>query len=87
MSDVKALSSQRNTEDKQMLARSAYHFKSAPKSCAGCGQPFVVRAGQSEAIVGEDGQLYCYDTMCEQEALADNSVVVKRVASGLFACA
>jgi hypothetical protein len=68
-----------------MLARSAYHFKNASKSCAGCRQPFVVRAGQSEAIVGEDGQLYCYDTICEREALSDNTAVVKRMAAGLFA--
>jgi hypothetical protein len=69
-----------------MLARSAYHFKSAPKSCAGCRQPFVVRAGQSEAIVGQDGRLYCYDTLCEQEALLGDRAVVKR-ASGLSFCA
>jgi hypothetical protein len=68
-----------------MLARSDCHFRSASKSCAGCRQPFIIRAGQSEAIVGEDGQLYCYDTMCEQEALADNRVVLKRMATGLFA--
>jgi hypothetical protein len=68
-----------------MLARSALHFKSASKSCAGCRKSFVVRAGQSEAIVGEDGQLYCYDTMCEQEARADNRVVLKRIATSLFA--
>jgi hypothetical protein len=43
-----------------MLAISPFHFKGTPKSCAGCGQPFVIRAGQSEAIVGEDGYLYCY---------------------------
>ena len=35
------------------------------KSCAGCCQPFVVRNGWSEAIVGQDGRLYCYGTSCE----------------------
>jgi hypothetical protein len=41
-------------------------FSGARKTCAGCGQPFVIRAGQSEAIVGDDGRLYCYATLCEQ---------------------
>jgi len=67
-----------------MLTRSAYYFKSASKFCAGCRKPFVVRAGRSEAIVGEDGQLYCYDTMCEQQTLADNRVVAERMPAGLL---
>lgn len=52
-----------------MFARSAHAFCLAPKTCAGCGQPFVVREGCSEAIVGRDGQLYCYATGCENEAV------------------
>ena len=48
-----------------MTIISPYFFSGAPKTCAGCGQPFVIRAGQSEAIVGDDGRLYCYGTMCE----------------------
>src|SRR5947199_8863775 len=48
-----------------MTIISPYFFNGAPKTCAGCGQPFVIRAGQSEAIVGDDGRLYCYATMCE----------------------
>jgi hypothetical protein len=53
-----------------MTIISPYFFNGAAKTCAGCGQPFVIRAGQSEAIVGEDGRLYCYATACEQNALA-----------------
>jgi hypothetical protein len=61
-----------------MFPNSAYTYKGTPKSCAGCGQPFVIRGGQSEAIVGEDGQLYCYDTMCERNVLAHWSLARKR---------
>lgn len=39
------------------------------KSCAGCNQPFVVRRGWSEAIVGQDGRLYCYGRSCEADAM------------------
>jgi hypothetical protein len=53
-----------------MTIISPYFFNGAAKTCAGCGQPFVIRAGQSEAIVGEDGHLYCYATACEQNAVA-----------------
>ena len=52
-----------------MTTISPYFFNGAPKTCAGCGQPFVIRAGQSEAIVGDDGRLYCYATTCEQDSL------------------
>jgi hypothetical protein len=31
-----------------------------PKLCAGCGQPFPIRHGHIEALVGNDGALYCY---------------------------
>jgi hypothetical protein len=51
-----------------MLTTSLYVVKGTPKTCAGCGQPFVIRAGHSQAIVGEDGRLYCYGTVCEHDA-------------------
>ena len=41
-----------------------------PKLCAGCGQPFPIRRGQVEALVGEDGQLYCYAGRLECAELA-----------------
>jgi hypothetical protein len=65
-----------------MFAISPYEFKGPPRSCAGCGQPFVIRAGQSEAIVGNDGYLYCYDTVCERDALADKKLARKSAANG-----
>jgi hypothetical protein len=43
------------------------------KTCAGCRQPFVRRRGWSEAIVGEDSRLYCYDMPCEQMARAGSA--------------
>jgi hypothetical protein len=41
----------------------------SPKTCWGCGQPFVVRHGRAEAIVGAGGRLYCHRTGCEETAL------------------
>src|SRR5436190_21031167 len=51
-----------------MTIISPYFFNGAPKTCAGCGQPCVIRAGQSEAIVGDDGRLYCYATLYERNS-------------------
>lgn len=50
------------------------------KSCAGCCQPFVVRNGWSEAIVGRDGRLYCYGTSCESAAADAHGAVTKKAA-------
>src|SRR5690349_15710001 len=47
------------------------------KSCAGCNQPFVVRKGWSEAIVGHDGRLYCYGRSCEADAMRAHGAVIK----------
>jgi hypothetical protein len=50
------------------------------KRCAGCGQPFVVRNGWSQAIVGQDGRLYCYATPCEADAAAAAGAIAERAA-------
>ena len=46
-----------------------------PKVCWGCGQRFPVRAGQAEALVGQDGRLYCHDGRpeCLERALGVGS--------------
>ena len=43
-----------------------------PKLCCGCAQPFPIRKGNIEALVGQDGQLYCYakDPGCAVLAVA-----------------
>jgi len=43
-----------------------------PKTCWGCGQPFIVRHGRAEAIVGADNRLYCHRTDCEEQALVSH---------------
>lgn len=40
-----------------------------PKTCWGCGKPFVIRRGHAEAVVGHDDRLYCYRKGCEEVAL------------------
>jgi hypothetical protein len=52
------------------------HYKSpqgGQRTCAGCCRPFVRRRGWSEAIVGSDSRLYCYDTPCERNARATSA--------------
>ena len=46
-----------------------YLANGCPKTCWGCGQPFVVRHGHAEAVVGADSGLYCHRTGCEETAL------------------
>lgn len=46
-----------------------YFANGCPKTCWGCGQPFIVRHGHAEAIVGADHRLYCHRTGCEEAAL------------------
>lgn len=46
-----------------------YLANGSPKTCWGCGQPFVVRHGRAEAIVGAGGRLYCHRNGCEETAL------------------
>jgi hypothetical protein len=46
-----------------------YFANGRPKTCWGCGQPFVVCHGRAEAIVGIDGHLYCHRTGCEKTVL------------------
>ena len=43
-----------------------------PKTCSGCGQPFVIREDRAEAIVGADNRLYCHRTGCEETALVSH---------------
>jgi hypothetical protein len=54
----------------QMQKVTPYLATGFPKTCWGCGKPFVVRGGCAEAIVGPDDRLYCYNTGCEGEAFA-----------------
>jgi hypothetical protein len=49
-----------------------------PKTCWGCGQPFVIRHGRAEAIVGTSGHLYCHRTGCEETALLSHVYVSQR---------
>jgi hypothetical protein len=46
-----------------------------PRLCWGCQQPFPVRAGHGEALVGQDGRLYCYAGRpeCAELALGANA--------------
>ena len=49
-----------------------------PKTCWHCGQPFVVRQGHAEAIVGLDGRLYCYATGCDKDGFVPQRFALKR---------
>ena len=55
-----------------------YLTNGCPKTCAGCGNPFVIREGRAEAIVGPDDRLYCYGTACDEAAFATAVSALKR---------
>jgi hypothetical protein len=52
----------------------------APKLCWGCGQPFPIRSGNIEALVGQDNQLYCYANTPACAVLAVEPVALKKAA-------
>ena len=51
-----------------------------PKTCWGCGKPFVVREGHAEAILAPDDRLYCHGTGCADAAFASCVVRLRRAA-------
>lgn len=60
------------------MRRDHYLMNGCPKVCAGCGQPFPIREGRVEAIVGQDTKLYCFGLTCEDDALEAQAVLRKR---------
>ena len=52
----------------------------SPKLCWGCGQPFPIRGGHIEALVGQDGRLYCYAKTAECAVLAVTPIALKNAA-------
>jgi hypothetical protein len=57
-----------------------YLTNGCPKTCWGCGNPFVVRDGRAEAILAPDDHLYCYGTACAGQAFASHVTALQRVA-------
>ena len=55
-----------------------YLANGCPKTCWGCGQPFVIREERAEAIVGADSRLYCHRTGCEETALVSHIPALQR---------
>jgi hypothetical protein len=56
----------------------SYLANGCPKTCWGCGQPFVVREGRAEAIVSASGRLYCRRNGCEETALLSHVYASQR---------
>jgi hypothetical protein len=56
----------------------SYLANGCPKTCWGCGQPFVVREGRAEAIVSASGRLYCHRNGCEETALLSHVCASQR---------
>jgi hypothetical protein len=56
----------------------SYLANGCPKTCWGCGQPFVVREGRAEAIVSASGRLYCHRNGCEETALLSHVYASRR---------
>jgi hypothetical protein len=58
------------TRSTAMKKLTPYLMNGAPKLCFGCGEPFPIREGRIEALVGQDSRLYCYARTPECAALA-----------------
>ena len=52
-----------------------FSLSGSPQVCCGCANPFPLRDGHREALVGQDGRLYCYNRTLECSLMA-----VRRVA-------
>jgi hypothetical protein len=55
-----------------------YLANGCPKTCWGCGKPFVIRQGHAEAIVGPGARLYCSRSGCEEAALVPHLHALQR---------
>jgi hypothetical protein len=64
----------------QMNKLTPFRTNGSQKLCFGCGEPFPIRHGHIEALVGQDGQLYCYAGKAECAELAVRRVPLKRAA-------
>jgi len=64
----------------KMKKLSPFLINGSPKLCWGCGQPFPIRQGHIEALVGQDGRLYCYAKTPQCAVLATQPVALKRAA-------
>ena len=58
-----------------------YFANGCPKTCWGCGQPFVVRHGRAAAMVGPSGRLYCHRNGCEETALLSHVFELQRASA------
>jgi len=55
------------------------HFSGGhSKTCWSCGNPFIVRDGSAEAIVGPRGRLYCDRISCGHLALLPHVHALQR---------
>jgi hypothetical protein len=63
-----------------MKKQTPFQTNGSRKLCCGCGEPFPIRHGHIEALVGQDGQLYCYAGKPECAKLAVKPVALKRAA-------
>jgi hypothetical protein len=57
-----------------------YLANGSAKTCWACGNPFIVRNGNAEAILGPDDRFYCHATGCAHDAFASHVVALKRAA-------
>ena len=46
---------------RQFARATPFSLGGSPNVCCGCAKPFPLRDGRREALVGQDGRLYCYN--------------------------
>ena len=55
---------------RRMPKSTPFSLNGSPDVCCGCARPFPLRDGHREALVGQDGRLYCYNRTLECSAMA-----------------
>ena len=55
---------------RRVAKRTPFSLNGSPDVCCGCARPFPLRDGHREALVGQDGRLYCYNRTLECSSMA-----------------
>jgi hypothetical protein len=55
---------------RHIAKRTPFSLNGSPDVCCGCAKPFPLRDGHREALVGQDGRLYCFNRTLECSTMA-----------------
>jgi hypothetical protein len=55
---------------RRLVKATPFSLSGSPDVCCACAKPFPLRDGHREALVGQDGRLYCYDRTLQCSLMA-----------------